>query len=494
MPGRITRLQATGFMGLEEIDLPLAPITTIHGPNERGKTRLLEALRMCILGKCGADAPVTLGAEGADLRVEGDYADGKLKILRTLTADGKTDKLLVWTGPEGKMVREKGRVQEFLNGLIRPFQVDVMAFYQQKPADQRALLLSTVTDVQYDPLERVEGVDYSAHPLEVIAAEVDVLFRRRTKLNTDAGDKLSAAAGMEADIPAGFDPEAVRGLSSLEMSERLRVARNHNDKRREAEGALIESQREIDRLVAQIKDLQARLGEGQQVLGIQHQWLADNPELDTTDLEADMGALDAQRATLQIHDAAHAARAAAAEMGKQASALTEQITTLRARPAALLAQGTTAIEGLGVDGEGNLTVNDLPLSNLSGEQRINLAVQVAMATQGEIPLMLVDNLDAMDSEHRALLEERARQSGMQWVMARTTDGEFEVVYLEGDDRPPAVGFVCRDVEEGYDAGVAAMQAEERGEPAPEVPGGCEVFAGVLDGTLTRLRPYEGETG
>ena len=99
---------------------------------------------------------------------------------------------------------------------------------------------------------------------------------------------------------------------------------------------------------------------------------------------------------------------------------------MRAKPAELLAAQPLPVAGLGLT-EGQVTINGLPIGALSTGEQLDVAVDIAIATLGELQVVLVDGLERLDNEHQTRMLARLLEAGVQAFVTRVTDTELTIL-------------------------------------------------------------------
>jgi hypothetical protein len=102
----------------------------------------------------------------------------------------------------------------------------------------------------------------------------------------------------------------------------------------------------------------------------------------------------------------------------------------RLKPIELLAKVELPVKGLGIDGRGIVTINDLPLSNLSTAQQVRACLDIArvLAKDNPLKLITVDKIEHLDETVRVeFLKQIEADEGFQYFVTQVTDGELKVV-------------------------------------------------------------------
>ena len=88
-------------------------------------------------------------------------------------------------------------------------------------------------------------------------------------------------------------------------------------------------------------------------------------------------------------------------------------------PCSLLA-AADGIKGLSIDGD-EVLLDGVALDQLSGQERLFFAVEVARRLNAKSKLLCVDGLEVLDAEHRRMFIERATKDGYQLIATRVAD-------------------------------------------------------------------------
>jgi len=105
------------------------------------------------------------------------------------------------------------------------------------------------------------------------------------------------------------------------------------------------------------------------------------------------------------------------------------VETARLKPHDLLATVELPVKGLGVDGRGIVTINGLPLSNLSTAKQVTTCLDIAriLAKDNPLKLICVDKLEHLDETVRAeFLQQIEADKEFQFFVTIVTDGELLV--------------------------------------------------------------------
>lgn len=131
----ISNIKIEGFKGIQKADIDLAPFTVIIGPNASGKTSVLEAILLWVLGvlkeeptsniSSDWDEYIRRGSDSANLFVTSSFSEGRVDFKRG-------QKAILATVPKKISIQSFDTLGEYL-GEVNLYQFDPAAL--AKPAE-----------------------------------------------------------------------------------------------------------------------------------------------------------------------------------------------------------------------------------------------------------------------------------------------------------------------------------------------------------------------
>jgi len=192
---------------------------------------------------------------------------------------------------------------------------------------------------------------------------------------------------------------------------------------------------EVTRLQEQISHQEAVIMAAQKMV--------DNTE-DPLDIETRISEYKAEQELLALARQADEQEARGVALREKFSELQGQLAAARDKPGELLANVQLPVPGLGIK-DGTVTINDLPISELSTGEQLGIAADIAIATLGDLSVVLVDGLEALDPNNQALLLGRLTNAGVQAFVTQISDGELTVITdYEVDNNPSPVTINLTD--------------------------------------------------
>jgi len=429
---KITKLGIMQFEGLEALSLqPDDGINLIEGRNGAGKTSILEAIRVAFTNR-GQRSMLVHDKEGQG-RILFELSDGTIGE-RNVNNDGRTAGPVTLRQGSGEDIWS---AQTFLNKLGLGFGFNPLEFIGLRTDKQTKMLLEvTPVDITLPALlalsggKRITEVDYRAHPLEVLTSIAVYLEEERRMVGRDARDAEGMAETLFAEVPEGFDAEAVRDFDLSAVSKQLGEIEVIQSRLSDAREVRVKKTARILALQQQVYELEAELAGLNQVDLALSTSLAEYPFPD--DLRAGISSYRQQQAVLAKLNEAHASVERAGQYRSHYAELQEMINAVRAKPGELLMNTDLPVSGLGISDTGAVTINGLPIADLSTGEQLKVAVDIAIATLGDLKVILVDGLETLDADNSEYLLSRFTEAGVQAFVTRISDTELTVITGYGD--------------------------------------------------------------
>lgn len=441
---RVKKIQIRNILGIEELDIEPGDVTLIEGRNAEGKSSVLEALKTVIGG--GHDA--TLVRQGAE---EGEVVmvleDG-VEMRKRITATRAS--LDVEHPTMGKV----SAPQTWLNGITDELSVNPVEFLT---TDDRVGVLLEAMPVEVDVealREAMEGLEETGeievdgmvaevegrHALEAIEQVHSRIYDARTGVNRIVRESRTTAEKLRQSLPAeGADPE--------EVEEELREAeRRHRDAEKELARETERIDTRLEKKVgevrseaaAEVEELQARIQQVKDEAQEEIEELRESAEEEKDELLMERrpevnrlgGQVSALRERLETVKEAEGTRCDIQryeQTAEEKDEVSERLTTALNRLDGLKSR---LLEDLPIEGaeirDGRLLVDGIRFERLNSARQARIAVEVAKMRAGDLGLVLVDNMELLDSETFEEFREALQESGLQAVVTRVTDSGLTV--------------------------------------------------------------------
>lgn len=477
-PIRLTRLEVRHYQKIRAVDFLVSEglnIVTSGGENGQGKSSLLNVICDLFLG-AGAtpERPINEDTPDEDLKAQAKaWLSNGWRVELVHTDKGR---YLRVKGPDGR----KGN-QTTLNGWVGTNALQLGQFWKLSDEEktERILNLSPQDDLQERLRENAE---------------------QHAKLYDERTPEISEQRRLRAvKKPKGTPPEPVdvsataKRLRELQEAEkdRARIAQAHNEKRAETRRL----GNEVDSLDREIAELEAQLARKRELRENTHAAMEKGKKevrrlrgayADMEDPSEQIAALQerievAEEVNRELEPWREWERAQdqLEEANERVAKYTEMIRDTEQERVEMLANAEIPVEGLSVDVDGKLMLNDRPLSSASGAERALLEVQAGIAENPQLRLIVVDEADGLGKAKLAELREIATRYDFDIIIARVdlNNGPSELEILDGAGSNLPEGW-------GEEDGESDEEPEEtpgpKEAPAADLPAQS---AFVLDNTM-----------
>lgn len=457
---KISRLEIRNCLGIKELEIQAGKVNIIKGGNEQGKTSVLEAIEKALYNTSRRPVFVRSGEAEGTLYVELD--DG-VSIDRKIKSDGKesvkvTKDIDVFKKPETA-----------LKSLVGEFSFNPVDFIQKKDKEQTEILLSLIPmhitkENLQEWFDEVPQVNLNQHAIEVLTYLAEKYFYdRRTLANGEVNECQAEIESLRKNLPDNYDPEEWRDINLSELFNAVREAEKSNYFRVEAQklisnlDGVVESinnkydllivqekqtiDKEIENLRAKISALEAERGvktahiEAEEEKAIREverkaqkaqEYLDEVEEKDIEPLQQKAEKAESMKSFVPLADNLHRAQDKLNKKQQVASWLNECVTIARQKPAELLTGLEMPVKGLGINKQMQITIDGLPIKNLSTSRQIRLALDIAKATSGKLKLICVDRFESLDPEVQNEFFNEIAGDEYQYFISQVAVGDLKV--------------------------------------------------------------------
>jgi energy-coupling factor transporter ATP-binding protein EcfA2 len=465
---RATRIQIKNFLSISEVEIRPGKVTQIVGGNAQGKTTVLRALETALKGSTFGNL-VKHGEDAAEIIVE---FDNDMKVRRRIRADGKNDV----TVQKGDFKADSP--QTFLNSLLSAGTFNPLELLEPK-ARTNALLKAVEIRLTPERIKEAVGdcpvpippLSYELHGLAVAEAAHKYFFARRAEANKDAATKSERHRVKAAELkplpdvdPTVLDEDlraaitisekaiaAERGKAQLaqdrqnavkKSAEGLAAQENEIAAKRgyiqRLEEALVKERQSLEAMI----DFQAKLEADHRNVVVASQEVRVDDELIRRHYESinanqrELARRAEIRAAKAAHDAVDVLKKDAEASQAFAAKLDEVVKRLGPSfRADLVASADLPIPGLTFDDD-QFCLDGCSLDLLSTAQSIRLGVAIARKLAGDLKVICVDGVEALDEKSWEALQKEISGDGFEYILAKVGEPfpggpEDSVVRMEG---------------------------------------------------------------
>lgn len=429
---KITKLTIHNFLKLKDVEMNPSATNVIVGKNKQGKTSILKAIRAAFTGDADSTS-IRVGENKAEITVELD----DINIRRTITEKGNN---LSVTNKEGLSYPAP---QKFLDGILGTFSFNPIEFFEKKPTERKKYLLNaiklTITQEELANYtgELLNGLDYSAHALEVVEQARKWYYDKRTIANSEVSKKEKALQDLTEKIPEGFNPKTVseeeiaklRDAITKDEQEKIK-AENHATNLRSLQNREMEIKGEIANLEQKLKAVQADIVDATKITFDYSDDMALGAARDTlAKLESQRDIVFTVKRAEEVRGELTTAMAEAAKLDTVVKALAKEI------PQDLINKAALPVEGLTIEGD-DLFINGVNIDNLSSSEQLKFGLQVVRALNGDFKVICVDGIESLDKESFEFFLKEAEADDYQYFVTRVDgNGAHSIVVEDGEIKP-----------------------------------------------------------
>lgn len=476
----IKRLVIKNCLGIEELAFNPGKVNIISGGNEKGKTSILETIEKGLFNTKRRARFVRTGNEKAYIELE---LEGGINIIRTVKEDeAGLDLGSVKVTQDGHPINAPETfLKEMLGATLKRkdiFSFNPVDFMMKKDAEQTGILLSLMP-IFVTPENALEWfgqapkVNYEKHGLQVLKDLEQWFYDARREANAAVKATQDELDAVTKRLPDNYNLTEWEGKSLKAEYDQLNQAQEQNrmikDYRAQVNTAQatqesiqneyklkragVEKMRddtivEIDKQIAALekeKEKTIALSE-ERLKGISDQeekelaiheeettsareYLKDHTPADIEPLKAKCEETERMKSYVPLAKEVQQLKGRLADQTSGAEYLNQCVDEARKKPNELLQKTSLPIEGLGIDGKGNVTINNLPINNLSTAQQVRTCLNIAreLAKDTALKLICVDKIEHLDETVRAeFIKQIEADQEFQYFITQVTDGDLKV--------------------------------------------------------------------
>ncbi len=420
---KITALEIENLKRVKAVSIDVGgkPLTVIGGRNAQGKTSVLDGIMWALGGdRFKPSNPTRQGAddENAYIKVE---LDNGVTVER-----GGVNGALKVTSSAGK------GGQSLLNEFVNTFALNLPKFQAASGVEKAKMLLDVFPGL--------------GAKLVALNAKAKALFDERHALGVIADRKAKYADELPYDPLA---PDQV--MSGAEMAKRMQDALAVNAanqaKRQEAAKAADEVKSKLYRVESaekRVADLKSSLAQAEadlvranseldlarETANLASKTAAELRDMDTTAAQKELEEIDSINAKVRMNESKRNAEDEAKHLKAQYEQMTVDLEKVRAERIQLLASVEMPLAGLSLDEQGQLIYQGQPWDCMSGAEQLRVATAICAAVNPKCGFVLLDKLEAMDTETLAEFAGWLEARGLQAIGTRVGTGDECSIVIE----------------------------------------------------------------
>ena len=468
---RIVKLKIKNMFGISAYEADGKSVE-LSGKNGVGKTSVLDAIKYALTNKSDREYVIKNGENEGEIYIETDTGLSIERKIRTGMSDYKSVK-------QGK--DNVGSPEAFLKTIFTTLQLNPMEFIAMDKKHQNAIILDMIqygwdmNTIKEWFGEIVPDVNYEQNILAVlndIQAENGYYYQKRQDINREIRAKKAVVSDIGQALPVDYDGSKWENVnigdlytkierirkSNSEIETAKQAVTNHDqkvrgfqadkeikiaalDKEMSAEETRIETElASLDERMKALKDKKASLAsiKADKQAAIDSEYKANIAEFEATvksytelakkeitpvdDLVAEAEATEKMKNHVGEWKRMLSIQDEIKDLEGSSKSLTEKIEKARTLPGEILESAKIPIEGLTVK-NGIPLINDLPVSNLSEGEKLDLAVDVSISNPAGLQIVLIDGVEKLSDENRQHLYEKCKSKGIEMIATRTDNSD-----------------------------------------------------------------------
>ena len=395
---------------------PTGGFVEITGRNGQGKSTVLDAIWWALKGKDNIQAaPIRNGQDKGRIELETEDYRIERTFKRNEVGQDYTTKITVTAKDKARM----SSPQAVLDGFTGMLGFDPLAFMRQTPRQQ------------YDTLR---GLCKLSVDVEELDRQYKSLFDQRTDINRDI--KVCEARLSNMQIPANAPTERIDVSALVDKVEEINQSNSSiQQKQRIRQTLLADNVRRSD----ETAKLKARLAEiaretehaNSQIKGIT-EYLQTHKLQDASYFSDKIKQAEQINSVMDLRDNRAQEEKVLRTAQKEAEALTKKMQDLKEQKRAAIESANLPVKGLEF-GDGELLMNGVPLEQLSAAEQLKLSMDIAMAENPKLRVILLKDASLLDSESMDYIRRRAEAEGYQvWAERVSSDGAIGFIIEDGE--------------------------------------------------------------
>ena len=425
---KITRLTIHNFLKLKDIDFNPSATNVIVGRNKQGKTSILKAIRTAFTGDSDSTS-IRIGEGKAEITVELDDAQS-LSIKRTITDKGN---YLDISNKEGMKMPAP---QKYLDGILGVFSFNPIEFFEKKLADRKKYLLNAIKlTISQDELavytgEKLGGLDYNAHALEVVEGARKFYYDKRTIANAEVTKKEKSLQDLTTSIPEGFDASKVNEEHIVKLRQAIQTDKENKIKAEAHADKFVALQKRETALKEELAQVQKEI-----VAALDIKFDVSD-DMSIAAAEEALAKLESQRDIVFTVKRAEEVRGELTQAMSDAQKLDVVVKKLTKEvPEDLIKKAKLPVEGLTIEGD-DIKINGVSIDNLSSSEQLKFGLQIVRALNGDFKVICVDGIETLDTESFQFFLKEIADDDYQYFVTRVEGAhEHSIVVDDGEIKP-----------------------------------------------------------
>lgn len=443
---KITLLKLKNCLGIKEMEIKPGKITLIQGEEGKGKTSILESIEKLLYNTGKRPKFVHGDAEKAETYL---LLDDGTEVKKNIKPDGKVSNVNVKTELNGITVSPQAP-ESFLKSLVGEKQLNPIQFIAMDEKEQADTILSLIPmNITHDDLKEwlgeVPPINLNQHGLKVCKDIYNYYYEERKKANKEVKDLSAEVETMKKKLPENYNADEWRNVSLQEKYEAISKANKINQSRERAQAEIDnnsvkvkaledECKLKVEQLESEIKRLKElysdKIKQQNNLVESAKQYLESYSSIDIEPLESDHKKTEEMKSYIRTYDDLKAKEVSLVDKEKSATTLNDKVEYMRTKPQMLLSKAEMPIDGLSIDDNGSILINELPIKNLSEGEKLKFVMNITRAVAGPLRIILIDGFEKLSPKGQKAFIEECSGDGFQYIITQVTDGDLRITNID----------------------------------------------------------------
>jgi DNA repair exonuclease SbcCD ATPase subunit len=393
---KIIKLIANNIKKLKAIEItPKGDMVVITGKNGQGKTNVLEAIWYALAGsKDIPTEPIRKGEDEGDIELDlGEYV-----VTRKFTKGGENTYL---------EVRNK-------DGARFP--------------SPQSLLDKLIGDVSFNPIDLMKASNRDEMLLDIagLSGKLEEIDRERQEKYSQRTFENREVKKFEVQIKKGLTE--TKPVNVQELVKEIRDVEGFYDCLESHKDSIKEYEEDIKDLEAKLNQKKKELSDCKEELDHMEKKQKDVPQLD--ELQDKLQKAEEINQQARDYEANEKIKSEHKKRKQTADKLTKDIEELDKYKKDLIKKAKFPVPGMGYR-EGKVTLNDVPLNQLSKSEEVLLGIRIQMELHPELKVILIPDASLLDTDSMKELEKLAKDKDYQCWIERVEDENIGILIEDG---------------------------------------------------------------
>lgn len=276
--------------------------------------------------------------------------------------------------------------------------------------------------------KKAEKENKAKEDYNLALAELEERYKHSKDILTDSYN--TTVAIIKEDLSKDIEITKKQSAASKEEQKELISLQKEKIAAKEQELAGLSDKEELEKESVD-KETAAEIEKVKATLGNASKYLDEHQEIDITPLQEEADNVQQMTSYLRDWDRISEIRDnQLAPKERKSEDLTAKITKARTLPAELLKTAKMPIEGISVDENSRVRINDTLIDGLSDGEKLELAMKVAKAQCGELKVICMDKWESLDKAAQEQLLKEMESDDYQYFVTEVTDTENNDIEVE----------------------------------------------------------------